>query len=110
MTFRDRFAYSRSRNPMIDQVIKPGPYRELLPCDDLCHDLVRSCPAQLGFACPNPPAKALSYGTRNERNLTCNFPLAVVDLSPLKAGARTLGANIRALAVVGLFMAVWAWI
>ncbi|KAK2842911.1 hypothetical protein FQN49_005996 [Arthroderma sp. PD_2] len=26
-----------SRNPLIDTQIKPGPYKEVLPCQDLCH-------------------------------------------------------------------------
>lgn len=41
-----------ARNPWIDQVIKPGPWKEMLPCKDLCYNLVRSCPASLGFSCP----------------------------------------------------------
>ena len=41
-----------SRNPMIDESIMPGPYKEMLPCTDLCYEIVRSCPANLGFACP----------------------------------------------------------
>ncbi|KAL8794886.1 MAG: hypothetical protein Q9195_002598 [Heterodermia aff. obscurata] len=41
-----------SRNPMIDERIMPGPYKEILPCTDLCYEIVRSCPANLGFACP----------------------------------------------------------
>lgn len=43
---------SSSRAPRIDEDIKPGPYKELLPCKDLCYSLVRSCPASLGFSCP----------------------------------------------------------
>jgi calcium channel MID1 len=109
-TYRDRFAYSKSRNPMIDEIIKPGPYKELLPCEDLCFDLVRSCPAQLGFACPNSPAKELSYGTRDTRNLTCNFPGAVVDLSPLKAGAASLTVTAGMLMLVTIFVVLWDWI
>ena len=41
-----------SRNSMIDESIMPGPYKEMLPCTDLCYEIVRSCPASLGFACP----------------------------------------------------------
>ena len=41
-----------SRNPMIDDDIQPGPYKEVLPCIDLCYGLVQSCPANLQFACP----------------------------------------------------------
>ena len=43
---------AQSRVPRIDKVVKPGPYKELLPCQDLCYSLVRSCPASLGFSCP----------------------------------------------------------
>ena len=43
---------SSSRAPRIDKDIVPGPYKELLPCEDLCYSLVRSCPASLGFSCP----------------------------------------------------------
>lgn len=83
VTQRDRFGYSKSRNPMIDATIKPGPYKEMLPCEDLCFDIVRSCPAQLEFTCPNNPARALQYGTRDPKGniLTCNFPGAVVKLN-----------------------------
>ena len=49
---RSKVYYNTSRNPMIDSVIKPGPYKEMLPCEDICYDLVRSCPAALQFACP----------------------------------------------------------
>lgn len=66
-----------SRNPMIDEQIKPGPYKEVLPCVDLCYDLVRSCPASLGFACPfQNHGLRHSYGQINETSLvpTCNYP------------------------------------
>ena len=49
---RKRMAFNSSRNPMIDDVIQPGPYKELLPCEDMCYNLTRSCPAALGFSCP----------------------------------------------------------
>jgi calcium channel MID1 len=109
-TRRDRFAYSKSRNPIIDEVIKPGPYKELLPCDDLCFDLVRSCPAQLGFTCPNSPAKELTYGTRSPDSLTCNFPGAVVDLNPSKGEAALVTARMGMLVLVVVFAVAWDWI
>ncbi|KAI9677510.1 MAG: stretch-activated cation channel mid1 [Caeruleum heppii] len=72
----DRDAWSsswanRSRNSLIDQVVRPGPYKEVLPCRELCHELVRSCPAALGFACP-AEGKGLerSYGRGGE----CSAP------------------------------------
>jgi calcium channel MID1 len=46
---RERFGYSKSRNPMIDTEIQPGPYKEVLPCVDMCFDIVRSCLS--GTAC-----------------------------------------------------------
>ena len=56
-------AYAQSRNPAIDQVINPGPYKEVLPCGSMCYDLVRTCPAVLGFACPtNIKGFNMSYG------------------------------------------------
>ncbi|KAH7089814.1 stretch-activated Ca2+-permeable channel component-domain-containing protein [Paraphoma chrysanthemicola] len=82
-TTRDRFAFSKSRNPMIDDIIQPGPYKELLPCEDLCFDIVRSCPAKLQFSCPSGRARELSYGKRDpdDKELWCNFPGAVKKLS-----------------------------
>ncbi|KAG9818558.1 hypothetical protein KCU77_g17340, partial [Aureobasidium melanogenum] len=39
-------ATNSSRNPtIIVDTIAPGPYKEVLPCQDLCYSLVRSCPA-----------------------------------------------------------------
>jgi len=43
---------SSRNNATITGTIKPGPYKEVLPCIDLCYELVRSCPAAMGFACP----------------------------------------------------------
>jgi hypothetical protein len=44
--------FNQSRNPLIDQQIQPGPYKELLPCIDLCYEIVKSCPSVMSFACP----------------------------------------------------------
>jgi calcium channel MID1 len=82
-TIRQRLGYNSTRNPEIDGVTPLGPYKEMLPCEDLCFDIVRSCPAKLGFACPNSPARELSYGKKdpNDFELHCNFPGAVVKLN-----------------------------
>jgi calcium channel MID1 len=96
-TMRDRFAYSKSRNPLIDDQIQPGPYKELLPCEDLCFDIVRSCPAQLQFACPNEPARGLMYGRRDPQApdvLKCNFPGAVISLNTIRNGASGMVARL----------------
>jgi calcium channel MID1 len=91
---RDRHAFNQSRNPLIDEEIKPGPYKEMLPCEDMCFDIVRSCPAQMGFACPNHPGMLSGYGKKDEDpdTLTCNFPGAVVKLN-VQGGAGMLSVS-----------------
>ncbi|RKF60867.1 Calcium influx-promoting protein ehs1 [Erysiphe neolycopersici] len=80
-TTADRF----SRNVKIDEFVSPGPYKEVLPCQELCHSLVSSCPASLGFNCPRPGQVGFdtSYGQMplgdtdsqgRKVNITCNFP------------------------------------
>ena len=72
-----------SRNPMIDDKIHPGFYKELLPCEDLCYEIVRSCPASLGFACPLKDHGLYdSYG-KNGTGLTCNYPGAAFQTKGL---------------------------
>ena len=77
-------ATNSSRNPIIDTDIEPGPYKEVLPCEDLCYDLVQSCPAALGFGCPYK-GKGLyqSYGTRSNDSgiIKCSYLGAAYYLS-----------------------------
>lgn len=73
-----------SRNSeIIDDVIQPGPYKEVLPCIDLCYDLVQSCPAALGFGCPRGKYQNMSYGVRdpNPGILSCSYLGAAYYLS-----------------------------
>ncbi|KFZ10157.1 hypothetical protein V501_05295, partial [Pseudogymnoascus sp. VKM F-4519 (FW-2642)] len=78
-----------SRNPAIDEIVKPGPYKEILPCLDMCYNLVQSCPAAMGFECPGPGngGFASSYGRRpngsssEDGQITCNYPGAAYHLS-----------------------------
>jgi calcium channel MID1 len=79
----DSVATNSSRNPIIDRDIRPGPYKELLPCEDLCYDLVQSCPAALGFSCPlRGRGLEESYGFRSGAdNLTCSYLGAAFFLS-----------------------------
>lgn len=78
-----------SRNPNIDTVVKPGPYKEILPCDDLCYSIVRSCPSAMQFACPYRGRTGFntSYGLRPDSSpeqagqITCNFPGAAYYLA-----------------------------
>ena len=67
---------SGSRNDIIDTAISPGPYKEVLPCKELCYDLIQSCPASLGFACPlKGHGLDLSYGhVQKGEAVTCNWP------------------------------------
>ncbi|KAK4946252.1 hypothetical protein LTR10_014764 [Elasticomyces elasticus] len=77
-------ATNSSRNPIIDETIQPGPYKEVLPCQDLCWDLIQSCPAALGFACPLPGAGLEdSYGIRSNNSglITCSYLGAAYYLS-----------------------------
>ncbi|KAH7152487.1 stretch-activated Ca2+-permeable channel component-domain-containing protein [Dactylonectria estremocensis] len=71
-------AFNASRNSFIDKTIKPGPYKELLPCEDICYEVVQSCPAAIGFTCPQPGFASfdVSYGRRDKRSTTpsCNYP------------------------------------
>ncbi|OJD15554.1 hypothetical protein AJ78_04211 [Emergomyces pasteurianus Ep9510] len=63
-----------SRNPLIDEQIKPGPYKELLPCQELCHELVQSCPSALGFSCPTEKWLNESYGVKSASgDITCSY-------------------------------------
>ncbi|KFY63120.1 hypothetical protein V496_04167, partial [Pseudogymnoascus sp. VKM F-4515 (FW-2607)] len=62
---RDVMYLNSSRNPAIDEVVRPGPYKEILPCLDMCYNLVQSCPAAMGFACPGmKEGGESSYGRR----------------------------------------------
>ncbi|KAI8633079.1 stretch-activated Ca2+-permeable channel component-domain-containing protein [Xylariaceae sp. FL1651] len=71
-------AYNSSRNLDIDETVQPGPYKEVLPCDYLCYELVKSCPASMGFSCPLRNSKYgfnTSYAIPNSNeSLSCNYP------------------------------------
>lgn len=65
-----------SRNSLIDSVIKPGPYKEVMPCIEMCYDMVKKCPASMGFACPSNNLSRWSYGELKfaSGDLGCNYP------------------------------------
>ena len=93
-----------SRNPIIDSEIKPGPYKEVLPCQDLCHELVRSCPTALGFKCPKKPWLHDSYGERGGNDITCSYFGAAYYMN----GARGLyGFGFNFLGAVGFWSLIW---
>lgn len=88
-TDKNYLYYNSSRNPIIDETVQPGPYKEILPCNDLCYNIVQSCPASMGFRCPQPGQMGFnhSYGQRPNGSveqqglITCNYPGAAYDLS-----------------------------
>lgn len=86
---------NKSRSSWISNEISPGSYNEVLPCIGLCYDLVQSCPASLGFACPlERHGLNQSYGFNKsiDGDPTCNYPGAVFRV---QVGlARALQANI----------------
>jgi calcium channel MID1 len=71
-----------SRNPAINEVIKPGNYKEILPCADLCYRIAQDCSAELGFFCPKGDLLSQSYGQySDDGDVTCSYPGAVYFLA-----------------------------
>lgn len=106
-TYPNNTAFMTSRNPAIDAVVQPGPYKEVLPCQDLCYNLTQSCHSALGFTCPRPGMLGFntSYGVLGNQDedgeVYCNFPGAAHVFSG--AGGLRVGL---ALAVSGLAVAL----
>ncbi|KAL9624762.1 MAG: hypothetical protein Q9160_001116 [Pyrenula sp. 1 TL-2023] len=96
-----------SRNSIIDDKIKPGPYKEILPCQDLCYDLVQSCPATLGFGCPlEGRGLNVSYGVKDPSGLiTCSYLGAAYFMNG--ADTRTLTVTIKAWGALMAGLATW---
>lgn len=102
-TNKNKTYYNSSRNAMIDEQIKPGPYKEVLPCEDLCYGLTQSCPASMQFACPlNGYGLNYAYGKLHADGaapgeVTCNFP---------GAGLLNAASSVRGFAVMAAPIAV----
>jgi calcium channel MID1 len=102
--FPNTSATRGSRNPLIDEVVRPGPYKEVLPCEDLCYNLTQSCPAQMGFGCPTPGMVGFetSYGRRGRQDengeVYCNYPGA----AHLFSAAGRKGADPRVVLGIGM--------
>jgi calcium channel MID1 len=104
---RNTTAFMASRNPRIDEVVKPGPYKELLPCDDLCYKLVQSCPASLGFGCPLPGQTGFegNYARHDPAGgLTCNFPGSAHVRSGVGRAVVEWGVMVGLVVVAGLLV------
>ncbi|WEW56492.1 hypothetical protein PRK78_001937 [Emydomyces testavorans] len=97
-----------SRNPLIDTEIKPGPYKEVLPCQELCFDLVQSCPSALGFACPTQKWLNTSYGMMSEDgDVTCSYLGAAYFMK--SGGLRIGGMGIGVGFVLGFWSLIWSF-
>ncbi|KAF3107374.1 stretch-activated cation channel mid1 [Orbilia oligospora] len=97
-----------SRNILIDEVVSPGPYKEIKPCMDLCWSLIQSCPASLGFSCPSGSRGENSYGWRSDDgDITCSYLGAAYFLSKATRGMGLVGGGGGGWAlVVGLVVAL----
>ncbi|KAJ6094609.1 hypothetical protein N7467_002122 [Penicillium canescens] len=103
--YRQHVASNTSRNTIIDTMIKPGPYKEILPCEDICSTLVKDCPSKLGFKCPSGRWLNASYGYRNsDGDITCSYLGAAYHLSlGVRLGAGGAGwVGLFSLVVMGV--------
>ncbi|KAK6542445.1 stretch-activated cation channel mid1 [Orbilia ellipsospora] len=96
-----------SRNVLIDEVVSPGPYKEIKPCMDLCWSLVQSCPASLGFGCPNGARGDQSYGWRSDDgDITCSYLGAAYFLSGARRASEFGGGLVPLFTVIGMVVAI----
>lgn len=105
-----QFPYSKvSRNKFIDAEIQPGPYREILPCEDVCYEVVQSCPAAIGFTCPQPGLIGfnVSYGRRGQNGSTvwCNYPGE--PRTPLSGASTLLPSEWMLIYILSLFLVLF---
>ena len=109
-TYNSTFASNQSRNhQIIDMQVMPGPYKEVLPCEDLCYSLMQSCPAALGFGCPQR-GRGLeeAYGRRSDDGgLTCSYLGAVYYFNGAGTLAPGVWLNIAMAMAVGFGLVVW---
>ncbi|KAG0303066.1 stretch-activated cation channel mid1 [Dissophora globulifera] len=90
-----------SQNPLMN----PGDYGEVLPCIDLCYDVVQGCPNFLGFNCPVKNF-AGNYARMNAQGFQCNG-LGVVPV-PSAAASATLKRGWDVLSMLGVVVTVIA--
>ncbi|CCF56264.1 hypothetical protein KAFR_0A08300 [Kazachstania africana CBS 2517] len=77
-----------NRNVYIDEYIKPlRSYYEILPCIDMCYNIVKNCPSDFGFSCPSSDSypellySSYNFYRNNESYDTCNFLGNYTDLT-----------------------------
>jgi calcium channel MID1 len=101
--------FSGSRNAAIDTVVKPGPYKEFLPCINLCYEIVKSCPAVMGFSCPRQEQlQNKSYGTWDT---TIGWPgtCSYLGSDPVIGASPSIGPAILLIFGVGLIHCMLTW-
>lgn len=75
---------NESRNAFIDENVEPPlDYYEVLPCLNVCHIMVRDCPAEFGFACPSNNATIIKsyFWDIYDEYATCNFVGIFLDVT-----------------------------
>ncbi|GAB1200566.1 hypothetical protein APSETT444_009940 [Aspergillus pseudonomiae] len=98
---------NRSRNLLIDKEIRPGPYKEILPCEDTCYDLVKSCPAALDFRCPQDRWLSSTYGKRGPDDLvTCSWVGAAYFMG---GGVKMIPLRSVLFALPAVWLLYWAF-
>ncbi|KAF9575782.1 stretch-activated cation channel mid1 [Mortierella alpina] len=98
-TSRGAVAQLSQSNPLMN----PGRYGEVLPCIDLCFDVVQSCPNFLGINCP-VKNMAGNYASMNAEGFQCNG-LGVVAV-PV-SGSRSLVLRGGMQPVIGVLQVVF---
>lgn len=81
------------------------PYYEILPCYNQCEAIVRDCPAQLGFSCPNNGTTLNNdyyWDTGSTDYMLCNF---VGNITAVSWGLRRIILNNNVL-LISLFIAI----
>ncbi|KAG0054467.1 stretch-activated cation channel mid1 [Gryganskiella cystojenkinii] len=87
-----------TQNPLLN----PGDYGEVLPCIDLCFDVVQGCPNFLGFNCPVKNMVS-NYARMNSFGFQCNgLGVVPVPSSGHRAFMRGAGMMTSIVAVVAL--------
>ncbi|KAE8132212.1 stretch-activated Ca2+-permeable channel component-domain-containing protein [Aspergillus pseudotamarii] len=106
-TLRLDASTNRSRNSLIDKEIRPGPYKEILPCEDTCYNLVKSCPAALDFSCPQGRWLISTYGKRGPDDfVTCSWVGAAYFMG---GGDKTNPLRPVLFALVTVWLSYWAF-
>lgn len=88
-----------SRNPWVDEIMKPGEWTELLPCIDLCYHVVQSCPPFLQFYCPERDLATVQYGYWQSGSALVNETLYHFDVN--NPTCNRMGVNTTLLTISG---------